>query len=236
MSSRRRPGAPCDIEELRPGLFIVHNPAAGPALRGEGERDGDRFRLTGWRREGLVARLRSRGFEVLTLADQIDALPALATAVPPGGFVSRPLAGGERVSYFSGRPLGWAPAPAAPDDAGSVELRVGWVIRRRKGRGPADYYRVAGPGALAPLDEDEALLAGYAQAALEAPAPLAVEPVPGGLLAPDLPLPTPHRNLLGRFAERAPEGWRVAPEALPLLADLLARLGLMLLQPGGARP
>jgi hypothetical protein len=227
MSNRRRPGATCDIEELRPGLFIVHNPAAGSALRGEGERDGDRFRLTSWRRDGLMGRLRGRGFEVLTLADQIDALPSLATAVPPGSFVTRPVAAGERISYFAGRPLGWAPAPAAPGEPGSVELRVGWVIRRRRGRGPADYYRVAGPAALAPLDEDEALLAGYAQAALDAPAPLALEPAPGGHLAPDLQLPTPYRNLLGRFADRTPDGWRVAPEALPLLADLLARLGLL---------
>lgn len=234
MASRRRPGAPCDIEELRPGLFIVHNPAAGPVLSGEGEREGDRFRLTSWRREGLIGRLRSRGFEVLTLSDQIDALPALSTAVPPGRFLTRQLSAGERVSYFAGRPIGWAPAPAAPGDEGSVELRVGWVIRRRRGRGPADYYRVTGPGALAPLDEDEALLAGYAQAALEAPPPLTLTPAPGGWLAPDLPLPTPHRNLLGRFAERSPEGLRVGPQAIPLLARLLGRLGLALQEPEGA--
>jgi hypothetical protein len=45
MPSRRRPGATCDLEEVRPDLFVVYNPAAGPALRGEGERNGDRFQL-----------------------------------------------------------------------------------------------------------------------------------------------------------------------------------------------
>jgi len=228
MPSRRRPGAPCDIEELRPGLFIVHNPAAGPVLSGEGEREGDRFRLTSWRRDGLVARLRSRGFDVLTLADQIDALPPLATAVPPGDPVRHQPAAGDRISHFAGRPLGWAPAPSAPAPPGAVELRVGWVIRRRRGRGPADYFRVAGPGRLVGLDPDEALLAGYAQAALDAPDPVALAPAPDGLLLPDLPLPAPHRALLGRFADRAPDGWRIAAEARPLLADLLARLGLLL--------
>lgn len=82
--SRRRPGAPADLEEVRPDLFVVHNPAAGPVLRGEGLREGDRFRLTSWRREGLVARLRDRGFVVLTLTDQIAALPPLPVAPSPG--------------------------------------------------------------------------------------------------------------------------------------------------------
>lgn len=228
MPSKRKPGAPADLEEVRPGLFFVHNPAAGPTLRGEGDREGDRFRLTSWRREGLVARLRARSFTVLTLADQIAAVPDLPPATPPGPPVVRPLAAGERVSYFAppgdGHPLGWRPAPEA---GGAVTLREGWVIRRRKGRGPGSHYLVA-PGALRPLDADEALRRGLAQVALAGPAPIMARPAEGGWLMPEPPLPSAHRALLPRIADRAAVGWLVTPEALPLARALLARAGLAL--------
>ncbi|NTU83127.1 MAG: hypothetical protein HGA45_27780, partial [Chloroflexales bacterium] len=83
MPSKRRPGAPADLEEVRPNRFIVYNPAASSTLRGEGEREGDRFLLTTWRRDGLIARLRAKSFLVLTLADQIGALPDLPRPAPP---------------------------------------------------------------------------------------------------------------------------------------------------------
>jgi hypothetical protein len=231
VSPKRRPGAPADLEEVRPSLFFIHNTAAAPTLRGEGEREGDRFRLTGWRREGLLARLRAKGFVVLTLADQIAALPALPPAVPPGPPLTRSLAAGERISYFAmpGPALapGWQPAPPAPDAPAAVCLREGWVVRRRKGRGPGAYYSVA-RGGLQPLDEDAALRLGLAQVALDGPSLLSAHSVEGGRLVPEPPLPAEHRALLSRIADRRDGGWLVAPAALPLAAALLARVGLTL--------
>lgn len=231
MGSKRRPGAPADLEELRPNLFVVHNPAAGPTLRGEGEREGDRFQLTGWRRDGLIARLRTKSFLVLTLADQIAALPALPPADPLGPTIARALALGERISFFGlaeGAPPGWLPAPLA-ESPGAVSLREGWVVRRRKGRGPGSYYRVA-RGTLRPLREDEAVRYGYALVALDGPVPVMPTPSEDGALLPDLLLPAEHRVLLGRIAERDTEGWRYATRDAPLVAALLARLGLDLQQ------
>jgi hypothetical protein len=226
MPSKRRPGAPADLEEVRPNRFVVHNPLVGSTLRGEGEREGDRFTLTTWRREGLLARLRSRQFKVLTLADQVAALPGLPPAVPLGPPAARPLAAGERISVFAG-PRGWEPAPSAPGAPAAVELRPGQVIRRRKGRGPGDFYLVA-PGTLRPLGEDDALRQGYAQLAQPGPAPVALAAGDGGRsLLPDLPLPAEHRALMGRLADRADEGWLVAEGADELVAALLARLGLV---------
>jgi hypothetical protein len=223
--SRRRPGAPADLEEVRPDLFVVHNPAAGPVLRGEGLREGDRFRLTSWRREGLVARLRDRGFVVLTLTDQIAALPPLPVAPSPGEPFTRQLAPGERISYFAADPPGWHPAPnPAPD---RVSLREGWIIRRRKGRGPPDYY-CAGHGTFAPLDETAALRLGYALIEQEGGASLLAIRVGEGWQLPDVPLPPEHRRLFGRFATHTRAGWLIPAAALPLATALLARLGLHL--------
>jgi hypothetical protein len=226
MPTRRRPGATCDFEEVRPGLFIVHNPALGPVLRGEGERDGDRFTLTSWRSDGLMARLRARSFVVQTLVDQAEALPRLPPATAPGEPVRHQLAANERVSYFAPRPLGWAPAP--PAGPAAVELRQGWLLRRRRSRGPFGYYQLVG-ASLAPRGEEAALLAGYAQAALLGADPLQAAPAPGGHLLPDLPLPLAHRNLLGRIASHSPAGWLVAEPGLPAASALLARLKIRLL-------
>lgn len=223
---RRRPGAPADLEEFRPNLFIVHNPAAGPTLRGEGEREGDRFRLTTWRRDGLIARLRARGFAVLTLADQIASLPDLPRA-PLGASLARSFAAGERVSVFGGSPPGWRPAPLAPDDPQAVLVREGQVIRRRKGRGPASYALI-GRGGFKALNEDEALRHGYAQLVHEPPDPIVLRHTEQGSLLPELSLPGAHRTLLGRFATRGRDGWLIAPGAEALAAALLARLNLQL--------
>jgi hypothetical protein len=210
---------------MRPGLFIVHNPALGPILRGEGEREGDRFLLTSQRGEGLVARLRARGFEALTLADQAAALSRLPNAPAPGEPLVRALAAGERISYFAPDPLGWEPAPDA--GPGLVSLRDGWALRRRRSRGPSSYYQLRG-GALAPHDEDAALAIGYAQAALIGAPPLVATRAEGGYLLPDVPLPAAHARLMGRIAERIPAGWLVSPAGLPAAAALFARLGLRL--------
>lgn len=223
MPSRRRPGAPADLEELRPDHFVIHNPAAAPVLRSEGIREGDRFQLTSWRRDGLIARLRARGFVVLTLADQIAALPALPAMPAAGAPLVRALAPGERISSFAADPPGWQPAPSVAP--GSVQLHEGWIIRRRRGRGPASYYRVSGRS-LAPLDEAAALRLGYALIAEQGGATVAATPADQGWLLPDLPLPPEHRRLLGRLATHTRAGWHVSTSAKPLVSALLARLGL----------
>jgi hypothetical protein len=226
--SRRRPGAPADLEEVRPGRFIVHTPLVGGTLRGEGEREGDRFTLTTWRREGLIARLRAKQFAVLTLADQVAALPPLPPPAPLGAPVARQPAAGERVSVFAGDPPGWRPAPEDAATPGALALREGQVIRRRKGRGPGSFALVAA-GTLRPLSEDDAVRQGYAQLRLLGPATLeAARDADGRLTLPDLPLPPEHRQLLGRLADRSERGWLVADGADELAAALLARLGLEL--------
>ncbi len=221
--SRRRPGAPADVEEVHPDLFVVHNPAAGPVLRGEGLREGDRFHLTTWRRDGLIARLRNRGFVVLTLSDQIAALPPLPDIAPPGEPFTRQLAPDERISHFAADPPGWHPAPSSAP--GHVSLREGWIIRRRRGRGPAEYYR-AGRGALTPLDETVALRLGYALIERQGGASLSASRTAEGWLLPDVPVPAEYRRLLGRFATHTRDGWLIAGAALPLATALFARLGL----------
>ncbi|MFV9503089.1 MAG: hypothetical protein AB4911_00845 [Oscillochloridaceae bacterium umkhey_bin13] len=227
---KRRPGAPADLEELRPGYFVVHNSAVGPGLRGEGERDGDRFRLTSWRREGLIARLRAKEFVVLTLSDQIAALPALPTIASPGPMITHTLARQERISGFGVDPHGvpgWQPlAETAP---GQVCLALGWSIRRRKGRSPGSYAHVS-PAGLQPLaDEEAAIRLGYAVLShTNQRPPLATTGDEQSRWLPVFALPQAHRTLLGRIAERGAAGWRFAVTDQPLVAALLARLGLAL--------
>lgn len=222
--AKRRPGARADLEEVRPRRFVIHNAAVGPALRGEGLREGDRFTLTSQRGEGLVARVRGRGFKVLTLADQIAALPPLPLVSPLGAPLLRPLLKHERISLFGGSPPTWQAAPVSVEQPQSVRLHEGQIIRRRKGRGPSSYALVAYDG-LQPLAEDAALLQGYALAAQAGADPVVVAMLPGGYLLPDLPLPTAHRTLLGRIATSEPGGWLIAPPDLPLAQVLLERLG-----------
>jgi hypothetical protein len=220
--SRRRPGASCDLEEIYPDAFLVHNPAIGPLLSGEGERNGDRFRLTGWRREGLIGRLRSRTFVVHTLADQIAALPDLPTPPPLGATVIRPESRAERISMFAADPPGWAPAPTLPN---GTQLHEGDVIRRRRGRGPASFFLVGPGGAFQPLGEDAALRLGYARIASQQPA-VALQPTDNDALLNDLPLPDAHRLLMGRLATATRAGWQIPLVSIPLVELLLARLGV----------
>jgi hypothetical protein len=180
---------------------------------------------SGSRREGLLARLRARGFEVRTLHDQIAALPALPPAILPGASVTRHPAVGERISFFAANPPGWQPVPADPADPARLHMRENWIVRRRRGRGSADYYRLAG-ASLQPLTEDDALMAGYAQIAASDPAVIRIEPVEAAWLLPLPPLPRAYAQLLGRFARSSKPGWTIDPSGLDLARRLLARLGL----------
>jgi hypothetical protein len=230
VGSRRRPGAPADLEELRPGRFLLHNPAVGPALRGEGVREGDRFTLTSQRRDGLLARLRARGFSVISLADRITALPALPKALPTGALHLLPLAAHERISVFGGEPPGWQPVTATATPPYGVMLRDGWIIWKRKGRGPGSYHLVE-KGGLRPLSRDEALLQGYAQIGAHTQVLGVMPHDQGEIVLPDLPLPHEYEIVLGRIATHHGNCWLIAATDLPLVATLLGRLGYALESP-----
>ncbi|PDW02819.1 hypothetical protein [Candidatus Viridilinea mediisalina] len=223
--TKRRPGARADLEEVRPRRFVIHNGAVGPALRGEGLREGDRFTLTSQRGAGVVARVRGRGFTVLTLADQIAKLPPLPSVAPLGAALLHPLQKHERISHLSGSPPAWQPAPVSTEQPQSVRLYVNAIIRRRKGRGPSSYALVTTTGFQA-LDEDAALLRGYALAAQADPSAVAVATLHNGdYLLPDLLLPSAQRTLMGRIATKHETGWQFAPADLPLVQALLECLG-----------
>lgn len=223
-----------DLEEIRPHRFLIHNPAVRPTLKGEGEINGNVFDLTSWRRDGLLARLRNQGHAVSTLADQVSKLPNLPPPAPLGAEALRPLSNTiDRYSYFDPLALAWV--PVEPRDEGGqrvVALRDGWVVRRRRGRGLASYHRAfverSGGVGLRPLDELEALLAGYAQATANGGRELLVRREGKEYLLPDVVLPRPFEEVLGHFAKQTPAGWRVAERGAPLAQDLFAHLGLLL--------
>ena len=119
----------------------MHTPRINALIKGEGDIEGRLFELTGWRRDGLLARLRERGFEVRTWAISWISrqgrrpprrlLPGLAAA---------------RHRYRADQPLRlrglrWHPlTPETRDGASGVTMYDGWVLRRRKGRSASSFY------------------------------------------------------------------------------------------------
>lgn len=238
--SRRKQSA-YDLEEITPSQFIVHNENAYGVLRGEGERHGQFFELTGWRREGLLARLAARGYRALTLEDRVAALPAMPEPLVAGEEGWRPLASpSERFSVFDPAARDWRPLePVQREGAAGVVLHAGQIVRRRKGRGAADYYtaiaeRNGGIG-LRPMDETTALLAGYAQAAVHGPSELPTREHGEAVEIAHTPLPQPYREFLRRVAQETPDGWRIDQRGLPYVRLLFERLGLTLQSAGEAQ-
>jgi hypothetical protein len=229
---QRRPSI--DLEEIAPNRFLVHNLRANALLKKEGTIAGRMFELTTWRRDGLIARLRERGFHVRTIDDQLEALPGPPEPPPIGGPGWRPLASAiEQISHFDMRRLRWRPLPhETRDSVIGVTIYDGWVLRRRKGRGTSSYYlafkeRGGGIG-LRPLDETKAILNGYAQAlALDARPLLAVRRA-DKLLLPDVELPPPYRKILESAAQASAEGPLVDQRSWPLAQELFGRLGVRL--------
>jgi hypothetical protein len=221
-----------DLEEIAPSRFLVHNTRVNAMLKGEGTVAGRMFELQTWRREGLLARLRERGFRVRTLADRLDELPAPPAPPPIAGPGWRPLASEiEQISHFDLRRLRWHPLPPETRDGMiGVTLYDGWVLRRRKGRSVSSYYlafkeRGGGIG-LRPLNETEAILAGYAQALELDSRPLLAERRGEYLLLPDVTLPPSYRDLLRSIATESEEGPLVDQHGWPLAQELFGRLGV----------
>lgn len=229
-SAPRRPA--CDFEEISPRLFLLHTLAVKPFIKSEGKIAGNRFAQTGWRREGMLARLRQAGFRVLTLEDQIDALPAPARVSPLGAPCRCPRRRTDRLATFDVATLAWVPL-AVPLDAPEVELPANTIVRRRRAGGADSYARVRchrdGRGELVPLDGTAALLEVYGHVCATPPAPRALTTAAGGMLLPDVPLPPAYETLLKRFATyQRGQGWRVESQSRALAHRLYARLGIPL--------
>lgn len=218
---------PYDIDEIAPGRFMVRDSRANTLLKREGDLEGRLFTLRSWRREGLLARLRERGFRVRTLEDRIHALPPLPPPYPAGNTSWHPLPADERWSVFDPQRLDWVPIPEETRNGivGCV-VRQGQVIRRRRGRGIPRYALVAAGATLRSIDETEALLRGYAQAR----SPVLTARRDGErILLPAQPLPPPYRSLLRSLAVDTIDGCPViTPDAWLLAQALYARLGVRL--------
>jgi hypothetical protein len=237
------------MDEIAPDRFLVHNPRAFGILKGEGQAEGRIFALTTWRRDGLLARLRERGIVVRTIAERITALPAPPPAPSIGALGWRAqTAAGERLSYFEPADLSWRPLePTLRDDGAGIAFAEGWVVRRRKGRGPWSYFltfRERGGGVgLRPLDETSALLTGYAQAAARGQPPwllrrvtsggsvpeVADPDVGQGVLLPSADLPPSYREVLALVTRPSPAGLVVeSAHGWRLVQKLFGRLGVRL--------
>jgi hypothetical protein len=217
-----------DLEELTPDRFLVHNQQLHALLKDEGTIAGRLFELTTWRREGLLARLRTRGFNVRTLDGLLASLPALPPPPPIGGPGWRSLTSAiEQISHFDMRNLRWHPLAAERRDDGlGVTIYAGWVLRRRKGRGAASYYQAAaarsGDLGLQPLGETAAILIGYAQALALDDRPLLAERQNDQIVLPDVELPAPHRALLRRVATESGPRLVVGERGWPLALAVFA--------------
>ncbi|WP_026370153.1 hypothetical protein [Kallotenue papyrolyticum] len=225
-----------DLDEVRPDRFVINNDKVRPWLKGEGVTVGRFFELGTWRRAGLIARLRERGFNVRTLADRIAALPALRSVPAPGAEGVRLLAPRERFAVFDAATLHWRELAASEHQGRpAVRLPADIAVRRRKSRGHADYYLTArtatGAINLLPVSETDALLHAYSQIAGQHGLRALHATQQGDLvLVPQRQaiLPPPHRDLLDRLAVEDAERWSFAPPVLAQVAAVLERLGLRL--------
>ncbi|MDP9313536.1 MAG: hypothetical protein M3R24_22085 [Chloroflexota bacterium] len=226
-----------DLDEIRPDRFVIHNDKVRPLLRGEGVTAGKFFELGTWRRDGLLARIRERGFNVRTIADRIAALPHIQPVPPPGELGLRILSQAkERFAVFDPKTLHWQDVPVIEHNGKqAVQLRAGEALRRRKGRGSGDYYlaTIAGDRQinLLPVNETGALLHAYAQIAHSgSPAVLryTLRAETTHLPQNQALLPPPHGAVIALLARDKDEPWTVNQAAFPLLEAITAKLGLAL--------
>jgi hypothetical protein len=226
-----------DLDEVRPGLFVVNNAKTGPFLRGEGEREGSFFRLLTTRREGWLARLRMAGFNVRTLQGRVAALPAIAQDVQRGPEGLRTLSHTrEQIAGWDAGRLRWIDRPVVDiNGLHGVRLCANEPLRRRRSRAGGDYFvAVLEPPDrinLRPVTEEDAILQAYALLHGTGESPrLAAERTADGYLLPSgrALLPPVYRQALGYLSEPHAEPWTFAEPQLPLVRQVLEKLGILL--------
>lgn len=225
-----------DLDEIRPDRFVIHNDKIKPWLKGEGVTIGKFFELGTWRRDGLLARLRERGFNIRTIDDRIAGLGAIGAVEPPGAEGVRALSQAkERIATFDAAELRWRDLPIEQvDNRAVVRLRAGEPLRRRKSRGQGEFYIATHSQQdqinLLPVHETEALLRAYAQRALAGPIRLRYTIHDDTIHVPQqaILLPTPHRTVLELIALDKAPAWTFPLAALPLATTIFAKLGITL--------
>lgn len=226
-----------DLDEIRPDRFIINNDKLRPLLRGEGVTIGKFFELVTWRREGLIGRIRDRGFNVRTLADRVAALRGIEPVEPLGPegirLLSHPK---EHIAVFDRTQLHWHDLRVIEHGGkAAVRLRAGASLRRRKGRGHADYYiaTVSHDNQInfLPTKEVSALLRAYGQIAQsDQPAVVYYSAGEETYLIPQHQalLPPPHRELLQMLAHDKAEPWTVPTITFEYAQAIFAKLGIQL--------
>lgn len=225
-----------DLDEIQPDRFQINNAKVQLLLRGEGTIDGRFFTLGTWRRDGLIARLRMRGFNIRTIDDRIAALPRIAQPAPLGDEGVRALSNArERLATFDARELRWRDLPVESiDGRDAVRVRIGAALRRRRGRGTADFF-IATPSRdrdvnLTPVPETQALLHAYAQiAATNRIAITAQRDADRWLIAEQqATIPQPHREALQVIALGKAPTWTIPHNLFPLAQEIFGSLGITL--------
>jgi hypothetical protein len=226
-----------DLDEIRPDRFIINNDKVRPLLRGEGVTVGRFFELVTWRREGLIARIRVRGFNVRTLADRVAALRGVKPVAPLGAegirLLSHPK---EHIAIFDRAQLHWHDLRVIEHGGKpAVRLRAGAALRRRKGRGHADYYIATLSNDdqinFLPTKEVSALLHAYGQIAQsDTPAVLYYRAADETYLIPQHQalLPPPHRDVLQMLCYESAEPWTVPAIAFDYVQAVFAKLAIQL--------
>ena len=226
-----------DLDEIRPDRFIINNDKVRPLLRGEGVTIGRFFELVTWRREGLIARIRERGYNVRTLADRVATLRGIEAVEPLGPegirLLSHPK---EHIAIFDRAQLHWHDLRVIEHGGkAAVRLPAGAALRRRKGRGHADYYIATLSNNdqinFLPTKEVSALLRAYGQIAQsDQPAVVYYSAAEETYLIPQRQalLPPPHRDLLQMLAHEKAEPWTVPAIAFEYAQAIFAKLGIQL--------
>ena len=223
------------IEEITPNHFIVNDVRVTPFLRGEGDLVGNRFTLTSWRRNGMLARIAERGLTVYALEQMIEKLPHLPMTIPIGEEVFHPQHNTtDRYSFF--HPVTYSITPCEPythEGAEGVIMRLGTIIRVRRSRGMTEWYvcRMGGRQLqwTHPLSEQTALLHGFSQAQFEAPELTAS--VVDDVVSVALPaLPDAYERLLRKCAlpDAQVRAWTFPMAHAVFVVQILAHLGITL--------
>ncbi|HYF61785.1 MAG TPA: hypothetical protein VD886_03160 [Herpetosiphonaceae bacterium] len=221
-----------DLDEIAPNTFIIHNDKVRPVLRGEGVTVGHTFELVSPRRQGLLGRLKARGFNVRTLESRLERLPRLPAAPTLGPLISREIGGKERWSVFDGNDLRWREIrPAEQNGKSVISLQAGSLVRRRRSRTGGDFFQVerakTGGVNLLPLSDSEAVLRGYAQATADSDIEIEVREREGGYLLPlDFVLPQSYLEMLRCTGAQTAEGLLIGQAGWPFALMTLHRLNL----------